>query len=180
MTQASVEPKQPHYRMTLEAAKQAYKQGLVTATGLLQFVIDITKPPLPIQDIQGFCKQYGISKSAFYKAVRRLQELGHYPLTEQNSIEREVRDRLQLKLGGLIEVSTPAGRIDLLTDNEIIEVKHVNDWKSAMGQILAYSGFYPLHSKRIHLFGERREIPTATAITICSELDITLTFEKVQ
>lgn len=69
---------------------------------------------------------------------------------------------------------------DLLTQTEIIEVKHLSEWKSAMGQILAYSGFYPEHHKRIHLFGKNDEtvIATATAMAICLELNIVVTFEE--
>jgi hypothetical protein len=61
--------------------------------------------------------------------------------------------RLAQKLGGQTEVSTPDGRIDLLTWNEVIEVKTVKQWKQAMGQILIYGRYYPFHCKRIHLYG---------------------------
>ena len=94
------------------------------------------------------------------------------------SEEKIVRDRLMSLIGGQPEVSTPVGRIDLLTDTEIIEVKRVADWKSAMGQVLAYANFYPQHAKRIHLFGE--EAPTTDAIAICSQLGIAVTFEGVR
>ena len=63
------------------------------------------------------------------------------------------QNRLAQKLGGQTEVSTPDGRIDLLTWNEVIEVKTVKQWKQAMGQILVYGRHYPSHSKRIHLYG---------------------------
>ena len=101
-------------------------------------------------------------------------------INKQDFLEKRIRVRLQDELSGLFEVITPAGRIDLLTDNEIIEIKHVSDWKSAMGQILTYSGFYPEHKKRIHLFGKKRELPSSTAVTICGELGITLTFKEVE
>lgn len=67
--------------------------------------------------------------------------------------ERFYVKALQQKLGGLREVITPAGNIDLLTSTEIIEVKAVKDWKGALGQILVYGTYYPSHSRRIHLFG---------------------------
>ena len=93
-------------------------------------------------------------KGAVSKALKTLYQKGRIdrePPT-QDSPEKRVRDRLRQELGGLGEVVTPAGRIDLLTDNEIIEVKYVNDWKSA----------------------------SSTAVTICGELGITLTFEEVE
>ena len=42
--------------------------------------------------------------------------------------------------------------IDILTDDEIIEIKNGKNWKHAIGQILVYSNFYPKHKKRLHLF----------------------------
>lgn len=181
------------YRIYLDEVTEHYRKGYLTVTGLVQVVIELTKPSLPIEDVQGFCKQYSISKSAFYKATKKLQDSGHYPITEQNSIERKVRDRLHTQLGGLTEVATPAGRIDLLTSDQIVEVKEANDWKAAMGhasspggysprrhaQVLAYSGFYPEHQKRIHLFGKAGEKVNATALAICNELGINVTFEEV-
>ena len=66
--------------------------------------------------------------------------------------EREIQLKLLKELGGEIEVETESGFIDLLTDNEIIEIKNGKNWKSAVGQILIYSLEYPKHGKRIHLF----------------------------
>lgn len=91
--------------------------------------------------------------------------------------EKAIRDQLMSVLGGQPEVSTPVGRIDLLTNSEIIEVKNVADWKSAMGQVLAYASFYPQHIKRIHLFGS--VAPSANALAICSQQSIVVTFEEV-
>lgn len=62
-------------------------------------------------------------------------------------------DALAMKLGGKREVSTPAGFIDVLTESQLIEVKAVVCWKHAVGQVLMYGLYYPLHQKRIHLFG---------------------------
>lgn len=44
------------------------------------------------------------------------------------------------------------------SETEIIEVKQINEWKSALGQILVYSGFYSQHQKRLHLFGSAKEL----------------------
>lgn len=96
------------------------------------------------------------------------------------SIEFQVRDRLNAQLHGLPEVKTPAGRIDLLTSTEIIEVKRIGEWKSGLGQILVYSAFYPEHQKRLHLFGRGREqeqIPNIAAS--CLSFDVQVTFEVV-
>jgi hypothetical protein len=105
-----------------------------------------------------------VHRSTVGRALKVLCELGYLPecyqpeKTNINNIEWKIRDRLQSQLGGLKEVSTPAGRIDLLTNDEIIEVKKITDWKAALGQILIYSAFYPEHRKRIHLYGSAKEL----------------------
>lgn len=69
------------------------------------------------------------------------------------SYEKWHVQKLQESLGGEIEVSTPAGAIDILTTAQLIEVKYVKNWKTAIGQVLVYGAYYPSHEKRIHLFG---------------------------
>ncbi|MBE9018894.1 hypothetical protein C7Y66_11000 [Chroococcidiopsis sp. CCALA 051] len=103
-----------------------------------------------------------MSKATFYRAVARFQEMELLPkwvkVRSVNTIEKSICDRLHSELGGLVEVATPAGRNDLLTNAEIIEIKAIKDWKAALGQILVYSGFYPQHQKRLHLFGSTKEL----------------------
>lgn len=105
-------------------------------------------------------KRCNVSKSTYFTAIAKLSKAGlipdwiDYTPQEYKSIESTIRDNLQAQLGGLTEVTTPSGRIDLLTETEIIEVKNIKDWKAALGQILVYSAFYPDHKKRIHLFGQ--------------------------
>ncbi len=128
----------------------------------------------------------GTSERQVNRLLRRLKDIGILPKwvvlkdTNNSNTEQQIRERLHQELGGLKEVPTPAGRIDLLTDKEIIEIKTVSDWKAAIGQVVAYSGFYPEHRKRIHLFGRNGATVNATAATICLELDIIMTFEEVE
>ena len=56
-------------------------------------------------------------------------------------------------VNGKREVKTPVGLIDVLTDLEVIEIKRVKQWKSAVGQIILYGAYYPEKGKRIHLLG---------------------------
>jgi hypothetical protein len=88
--------------------------------------------------------------------------------------EFALRDRLHGVLGGDTEVSCPCGRIDLLTDRYIIELKRASQWKHALGQLLSYSAYH-LHQKRvIYLFGSSMELdkylPIAT--NICHAYDV--------
>lgn len=73
--------------------------------------------------------------------------------TYQKQSEERYRSDLHKQVGGKTEVCTPAGRIDILTSTQIVEVKHVKSWKSALGQIEVYGDYYPNHEKRLHLFG---------------------------
>lgn len=135
----------------------------------------------PFPEAAKIAKALRLDRATVSRALKVLGQkryIDWQPASKDN-IEQQVRHRLQSQLGGLVEVTTPAGRIDLLTDTEIIEVKHVSECCSAMGQVLAYSGFYPEHHKHIHLFGRDGEMISATAVTICFELDIAVTFEQV-
>lgn len=179
---------QQHYRLTLEDAIVHYKKGWITATALLYYYLEIrlqngwTTRELP----QEIYKKLGFKKSAFYRAINQLVKEGvdlavyGVEMSSPNNIEFLIRDRLQSQLGGLAEVKTPNGRIDLLTATEIVEVKQINDWKSALGQILAYSAFYPEHQKRLHLFGSpkcKNQIPEIA--NSCLPFNVLVTFESV-
>ncbi|MBE9018893.1 hypothetical protein C7Y66_10995 [Chroococcidiopsis sp. CCALA 051] len=113
--------------------------------------------------VSAIASELGLSKGAVSKAIRtleqgRLIEPGVFSTSSNNNLECQIRNRLHAVLGGLTEVTTPAGRIDLLTEAEIIEVKAIKDWKAALGQVLIYSAFYPQHQKRLHLFGTASEL----------------------
>lgn len=75
-------------------------------------------------------------------------------LARQSLSEADYQTQLQTKVGGQVEVKTKLGRIDLLTDNTIYELKHFRLWKSAVGQLLAYGETYPRHRKVLALFGK--------------------------
>jgi len=93
------------------------------------------------------------------------------------NLEKDIQLRLQSLIGGIIEVRTLAGDIDLLTADEIIEVKQVKGWKSALGQVLVYGKYYPSHQKRIHLFGETQSSYLELARSHCSPLNVTVTHQ---
>lgn len=86
------------------------------------------------------------------------------------------RDRLAKALGGQTEVKTEAGRIDILTPREIIEVKAAPKWKHALGQILVYGYYYPHHQKRIHLIGEFSKADLSKARQQCRRHGVTVTW----
>ncbi len=66
--------------------------------------------------------------------------------------KKSIQKKLRNKYGGEIEVITKAGKIDLLTGKRLIEIKTYKEWKCALGQLIAYSTFYPDHQKCMYLF----------------------------
>lgn len=101
-----------------------------------------------------------------------------YPSTNEG-IEAKIRNRLALTLQGVREVGCAAGRIDVLTPLELIEVKKIKHWKAAIGQVLVYSAYYPQHKKRIHLYGVAHSSLVTIIKTHCDRLNIRVTFENV-
>ena len=90
-------------------------------------------------------------------------------------LEKDIQLSLQASIGGIAEVKTVAGDIDLLTADQIIEVKDVKGWKSALGQIIVYGKYYPSHQKRIHLFGETQTSYLELIRSHCSPLNVIVT-----
>jgi hypothetical protein len=119
----------------------------------------------------GFDKQYDISDDNVVSNSRDRSEV------KQNKNESYYRDKLAKKLKGKTEVVIPSGRIDILTSNEIIEVKRVQNWKGAIGQIMIYSRHYPRHQKRIHLFGDISNVDRQMIEKECQNHDVVVTWE---
>jgi len=76
------------------------------------------------------------------------------PRKDTKATEKDIQLAYQARLGGKIEVSTPLGNIDLLTDKGYLyEFKHYRGFKEALGQVLVYSRFVETKKKFILLFG---------------------------
>lgn len=68
-------PKQ-HYRLSLEKAKQDYRDGILTATGLVYYAIGIYRAPgqkLRVSDVEEFCDRLNINRATFYRAISKLK-----------------------------------------------------------------------------------------------------------
>ncbi len=101
-----------------------------------------------------------------------------YSYNSKNDREAIIQTKLHKKLGGQIEVETPVGYIDLLTDSELIEIKHVDNWKHAVGQLICYGNYYDEHRKRLHLFGHKPSQNFTEITMICNKNDITVSMEN--
>jgi len=73
-------------------------------------------------------------------------------MNKNEGCESIFRDRIVEEENGMIEVETPVGFIDVLTDSKIIEVKSQHLWKHALGQVKCYGYYYPDKQKYIYLF----------------------------
>ena len=92
--------------------------------------------------------------------------------------ECSIRDSLANKVQGETEVPCKSGVVDIVTNSEIIEVKKIQLWKSAIGRSLVYACEFKGLKPRIHLFGKASKGYKAMIILFCSELSVSVTFEE--
>uniref|UniRef100_A0A6C0CBK2 KilA-N domain-containing protein n=1 Tax=viral metagenome TaxID=1070528 RepID=A0A6C0CBK2_9ZZZZ len=88
--------------------------------------------------------------------------------------EKEIQTMLHKKLGGKIEVKTSDGRIDLLTDEYLIEIKKYDDWMCAVGQVLMYGCEYDDRKKIIYLFDVPEDNNLSRVQRKCKKYNITV------
>ena len=91
--------------------------------------------------------------------------------------ERMIQTILQEREGGEREVDTPVGQADLVTDEYVIEIKHVSDWKEGV-KVSVYAVFFPDRKPRLHLFGGYSRDARALVEEVCKKLEITVTWER--
>jgi hypothetical protein len=132
--------------------------------------------------IDEICQTLDISPATFKRWLPQIHEWSHcadwLQLQPRQGTEYEIQRRMQAELGGKIEVYTPAGRIDLVTETEVIEIKKIASWKDAFGEVVIKGRSFPTHSKRIHLFGESDKL-LSTIVSHCEVLDVAVTFEQI-
>jgi hypothetical protein len=79
------------------------------------------------------------------------------PSTEmmaRDKTERLACEWMAKHFNGCLEFNTPVGRIDVLSESTVYEVKQARNWKHALGQVLAYSHYFPDRQKTIVLVGK--------------------------
>jgi hypothetical protein len=73
-------------------------------------------------------------------------------INQNESKESQIRNQTAIDEDGMIEVETPAGFIDVLTNSKVIEIKQEYNWKHALGQVKSYGFYYQTKEKWIYLF----------------------------
>jgi len=99
--------------------------------------------------------------------------------TKNNQPEKEIVKKLVSNMKNyVLEVPVSCGRIDILTDDTIIEVKEGSGsgWKHALGQILIYGHFYPDKKMRVHLFSVKN-LDIELVKTIYKKHNVELSYE---
>lgn len=91
--------------------------------------------------------------------------------------ERMIQAILQEREGGEREVESPVGYVDLLTDEYVIEVKHVKVWKDGT-KVLLYAPYFPGRKPRVHLFGGYSKDFRTLVENSFEKLGITTTWER--
>ena len=139
------------------------------ATHLAQWI----SPEFAVQVTTWISEWRLLSQKNDLEYIRGLQDIK--PGDTKYGVEKEIQDRLHKQLGGEIEVCTEFGYIDLLTTNELIEIKESSNWKHGVGQLLAYGVFYKNHRIRLHLFGT--DYVSDSIYDFCRTYNITVTIE---
>jgi len=137
-------------------------------------IVGLLPGALSLPEFELISKVLGITNDEYAQFLLRFPQKKR---ASSRELEKDVQLNLQSSIGGILEVRTLAGTIDLLTADQIIEVKRVNDWKSALGQILVYGQYYPSHQKRIHLFGESQESYLSMVRKHCSKFKVVVTHQ---
>jgi hypothetical protein len=158
--------------------------GFSAAAYRLYFYLEMRALQNQHPEVETICQELNISRATFRKWLPQIHEWTHCAdwleiVSRRKGAEFEIQKRLHQELGGKMEAYTPVGPIDLITKTEAIEIKRIEDWKEALGQVIAKGQSFPKLTKRIHLFGESsKQLKKITQN--CQTLDVLVTFEKIR
>ena len=108
-----------------------------------------------------------------------LRQNAAYRANDEKKLNRKLCKMLQERHGAenvRTEVQTKHGVIDILTPEEVIEIKRAVDWKNAIGQVSVYSVCFPKKKKVICLFGIVPDKKKAHIYEACDFLNIDVSF----
>jgi hypothetical protein len=164
-----------------DAVIEMLKRGDFNGSGCrLYFYLEMLHLQGKTPNYRQICDDLKISPCTLRKWLPKIHAWSHcadwLQLQGRKGPEYPIQLRMCEELGGVMEAFTVAGRIDLVTDTEVIEIKRIADWKDAFGEVMAKGQFFPKHQKRIHLFGQAEKL-RETIVTTCTAIDVTVTFE---
>jgi hypothetical protein len=164
-----------------DALIEMLKRGDFTGSGCrLYFYLEMMHLQGETPSERQICKDLKLAPSTLRKWLPKIHAWSRcadwLQLQARKGPEYPIQLRMSEELGGKMEAFTVAGRIDLVTDTEVIEIKQIAQWKDAVGEVLSKGQFFPKHHKRIHLFGEADKL-MEVIVAACSVLEIVVTFE---
>ncbi|MEJ2767427.1 hypothetical protein [Mycetohabitans sp. B46] len=123
----------------------------------------------------------GRHKHGYYFATSAVADRYFKYVPEGDMLECSIQDMLSVcHPDGHAEVHTPVGFIDLLLPSAVVEIKSFIKWKYALGQILAYSTYYPDYAKIIHLYVRGNQTPKLEhPLRICSQFNVHITYQNL-
>ena len=78
-----------------------------------------------------------------------------------------------------LEVATPVGYVDCLSDARLIEIKRLKRWKEGLGQLCAYAVYLPGRQCVLHLFGQtNRPVGLSRVREVCEKYSITVEYSR--
>jgi hypothetical protein len=165
-----------------DALIEMLKRGDFTGSGCrLYFYLEMMHLQGETPSDRQICKDLKIAPSTLRKWLPKIHAWSRcadwLQLQARKGPEYPIQLRMHEELGGKMEAFTVAGRIDLVTDTEVIEIKQIAQWKDAVGEVLSKGQFFPKHHKRIHLFGAADKL-MEVIVASCSVLEIVVTFEN--
>ena len=78
-----------------------------------------------------------------------------------------------------LEVATPVGYVDCLSDTRLIEIKRLRRWKEGLGQLCAYSVYLPGRRRVLHLFGQADGPARLLRVReVCEKYSVTVEYSR--
>lgn len=89
-----------------------------------------------------------------------------------------IRNRISNTYNGITDVPTLYSNIDVLTNNNIIVIRNMDNWAEGIGMLQAFSTQFPTKIKHLHLYETHLNNNMLNKIiTLATQLEITLTIE---
>jgi hypothetical protein len=109
-----------------------------------------------------------------------VDKINHIVPDKHMLMERSIQEKLAKEINGEIEVECQSGRVDIVSDTDIVEVKFICNWKHAIGQVLSYNTEFKKQC-RIHLYyyDESQLVIVPVIRNVCNSLNITLSLEHI-
>ncbi len=120
-----------HYRLSLSKAIQDYKDGIITATGLVYYTVGIYRAPgqkLRVKHIETFCAELNIGVSTFYKAISKLKVKGRLNWEAIAGLELWIPESnvVEIQSGSELSPNVETDSLNVETDSQNIEINSLN------------------------------------------------------